>query len=288
MAQSINAAPLFPTPTIAALETDRAAAGTPPPETTPEPEATPEAQAVPPAVPASSPEGRPVTSEYSGVSLSFDPALASSAQGVTLPPVPVDNQAPALGGGAPQHIAFGFNDTLPGLDVSPFQPGVRIYPLDELKALDASVAREVLALKTLLSVDLPAVNETIPVFPPFNAQQVLNSQIKHVNFQNGDGVRFVTFFAQNPAPVTNDGLFYTYQGLSADGKSYVTIFWPVRTDALPNTFQDANITNLDEWVKQYAQYVPETEAKLDALTPEAFTPNLTLLDGLAESVQLPQ
>ena len=93
-----------------------------------------------------------------------------------------------------------------------------------VKTLDPAVAQEILTLKTMLSTKPATLDQAVPVFPPYNAEQVLQPQIKYLKFKDGEGVRFVTFYAQNIAPVTNDGLFYTFQGLSTDGKKYVTAF----------------------------------------------------------------
>ncbi len=263
MVRSLNVTPLFPTPT-------------PAPETTPAPEATP-----------ASANAQTHTAEFQGVSVSFDNALAQSAQGVALPAVPWDNNVPAFGGGAPAHIAFGFNDEKITTDVSPFQPAVRVYPVQDLKNLDPIIAQEVLALKTLLSVEPATIKEALPVFPVFNAQQILHPQIKYLNFKNGKGVRFVTYYAQDVSPLTNDGLFVTFQGLTTNEKFYVTLFWHLKTDKLPNSYQDAHITDYDAWAKQYETYLADTDKMLNELSPDAFTPNLNLLDQLVESLQVP-
>lgn len=285
LARSVNASPLFPTPTPAPEATSASAQEQATPQAAPTVEVS--ATAVAGDTPAPT-AGQMISTEFRGVQFSFSDALAKSAQGVTIPAAPVDTNAPVLGGGAPEHIAFGFNGEPVTADVSPFQPGVRVYLVEALKDLDPAVTREVLALKTLLSVDATQLNDPLPVFPLYNAQQILHPQIKYLNFKDGEGVRFVTFYAQDVAPVTNDGLFYTFQGLSADGKYYVTVFYPVKTDKLPNTYQDANITDMNAWAKQYENYLKETDAALNSLGPEGFTPNLTLLDRLVESLIVPK
>lgn len=268
LARSLNVTPLFPTPT-------------PAPEAT-----TASAQAEATPIPSAHTEG--ISVEFEGTRFSFDRALAQSAQGVQLPAVAWDNNVPGFGGGAPAHTAFGFNGEQITTDVSPFQPAVRVYPLDALKALDPIVAREVLALKTLLSVQATHVNDALPVFPIFPAQQIIHPQIKYLNFQGGKGVRFVTYYAQDASPLTNDGLFYTFQGLSADEKFYVTVFWHLTTDKLPNSYQDAQIKDYDAWVKQYETYRADTEKMLNDLSSDAFAPHLTTLDQMIESLQVPK
>ena len=229
-----------------------------------------------------------LSAAYNGSSFNFSSALAQSAQGFTIPAVPVDTNAPGLGGGAPENTAFGFNGEKITADVSPFQPAVRVYPTAGIQALDPMVAKQVDELKTLLSAKPATVEQNIPVFPIFNAAQVMHPQVKYMNFKNGQGVRFVTYYAQDVSPLTNDGLFYTFQGLTNDGKYYVTVFWNLRTDALPNSYQDAKIQDYNAFAKQYEQYLKDTVNKMNGLPPEAFTPNLTLLDEMAESVSTPQ
>lgn len=286
MVQSIHAEPELETPQTPAPN----ATVISPPNETPAPNAT---AANPPTSETPAPNttpasGQNLSAEYSGASIAFASALAQSAQGATIPAVPVDTNMPALGGGAPEHIAFSFNGETVTTDANPFQPAVRIYPTDALNALDPIVAQQVEQLKTLLASKPATSTQTLPVFPVFNAAQVIHPQVKYLNFKNGQGVRFVTFYAQDVSPITNDGLFYTFQGLSNDGKHYVTIYWPLRTDQLPNSYQDANIQDYDAFVKQAEQYLDEATTKLNALPPEAFTPNLTALDQLAESIQTPQ
>lgn len=281
MVRSLNVAPVFPeTPPAAGATTASAPAAA-----TPAAAATSPAGATPAATTAST---QTLSTEFEGIRFSYDSGLAQSAQGVKILAVPVNVDAPALGGGVPAHVAFSFDGDKITADANPFQPQVRVYPAEDLKDLDPNVAREVLALKTLLSVDAPAIQETLPVFPPFNAQQVIHPQIKYLKFNTGEGVRFVTFYAQNVAPITNDGLFYTFQGLSADGKYYVTAFWPIKTDKLANSYEDAKIGDFNEWAKNFETYRVETEKMLNDLPADAFTPNLEGLDELIESLELPQ
>lgn len=289
MARSLNVAPLFPTPTPGAASPE----GTPGPTAeataaSAQAEGTSEAQATgqPPAAPAA--VAHMMELNHNGVNTWYDATLANSAQGVTVAASPVDPNVPGgLSMGGPEHTAFAFNGEMLTNEVNPFQPQVRVYPADALKALDPAIAGEVVALKTLLSVDHTSLNDPIPVVPPFNAEQVIHPQIKYLKFKDGEGVRFVTTYAQNPAPITNDGLFYTFQGLSADGETYVTVFWPVRTDQLPNTIQDANITDDAAFMAGFEQYRADVAAMLNDLPPAAFTPNLTTLDQMIESLTVP-
>lgn len=298
LVQSIHAAPEVPTRTAQGTPeaTTSAPEGTPPANATAiaPPTAPPQATTTPLANATEVPQatvgavGQLVTATFEGANIRFSRTLAQTAQGVQIPAVPVDPNSPMLGGGAPGHLAFAFNGETITADVNPFQGAVRVYPLDALKALDPAVARELLALKTMLAARPATIPEAVPVFPLFNAQQVIHPQIKYLQFAGGEGVRMVTYYAQNVGPVTNSGLFYTFQGLSSDGKYFVSVFWPLRTDRLPNTYQDANIPNADAFAEHYEQYIADIDTMLNQLPPNGFTPDLILLDQLSQSVQLPK
>jgi len=226
--------------------------------------------------------------KFGGARLAFSSDLAQSAQGYNIAAVPVNPNAPALGGGAPAHLAIGFNGDALTADASPFQPAIRIYPTADLNALDPLVAQQVTALQTWLAAKPTTSDQPVPVLPIFNAQQMIHPQIKYLDFKNGQGVRLVTYYAQDVAPIANDGLFYTFQGLTADAKYYVTAFWPLRTDQLPNSYQEANIQDYDAFAKQFEAYLKTTSDQLNALPPDAFTPNLNALDAMIQSIQTPQ
>src|SRR5581483_3832785 len=170
-----------------------------------------------------------VEASFGGVSFSFDSALAPSAKGTLLAPKPVEN-APALGGGAPAGVQFVFGNTkLPADYFDPHLPQVYVYPVDGLKKLDSSVAKGVESLQALLKEKPTNPQGDIFVFPLVPSAQGMRTQVRYLDFVNGSGVRFVTYYSQDISPVTNDRVFYTFQGITLDGKWYVSVFFPVTT-----------------------------------------------------------
>jgi len=77
-------------------------------------------------------------------------------------------------------------------------------------------------------------------------------------------------------PLTNEELFYTFQGLSADGSRYVSLLAPVRTDALPDQIDLAAWT----FPADYEVYTADTITVIEELSPSDFTPDLDALDAL--------
>lgn len=82
-------------------------------------------------------------------------------------------------------------------------------------------------LKTIINSPDQHLPENLPFLPTFNAGQVFHSNERPFAFQNGTGIRFLTQYAQAPYPVNNFSLFYTFQGLTNDGKYYVAAILPI-------------------------------------------------------------
>lgn len=123
--------------------------------------------------------------------------------------------------------------TLDGYVISShlMQPQLFVYPLDALVSTNEGAAMMAATLQSYL--DDPQESETLPLLPLFNAAQVLHTQVQMVEFQNGRGVRYVTFLSQGIVPVNNYELIYTFQGLTEDGKYYVAAILPMTHPSLP-------------------------------------------------------
>ncbi|HZQ09232.1 MAG TPA: copper resistance protein NlpE N-terminal domain-containing protein [Anaerolineae bacterium] len=225
-----------------------------------------------------------VEANLSDVSFSFDSTLAPSAKGTLLAPKPVEN-APALGGGAPAGVQFVFGDAkLPADYFDPHLPQVYVYPVDGLKKLDSSVAKGVESLQALLNEKPTNPQGDIFVVPLIPSAQGMRTQVRYLDFVNGSGVRFVTYYSQDISPVTNDRVFYTFQGITLDGKWYVSVFWPVTTPALPNGDNAPDTSHYN--AKQFEEYLNAIIDVLNNLPPAGFVPNLTLLDNMSQSLNV--
>lgn len=225
--------------------------------------------------------------EYGGVTFSYDTLLAQSAQGATQPAVPPDPNAPALGGGAPLHLRFLFDNATAPDYFDPHLAQVYVFPVAGLQALDPSVAKNVQALQAILAAKTVAPEQEIPILPLMPASQVFHAQTHFLDFVNGSGVSFVTAYRQDASALTNQDIFYTFQGISLDGAWYVAVYWKVSTPALPDTVEAAQkVLPADANAQQFEAYLTQTVAALDALPPAAFAPNLRLLDQLSQSMRV--
>jgi len=184
----------------------------------------------------------------------------------------------------PQHTLFNFT-AYPAHPEAFHEPRLYVYPVDEYRAISPEVGGVIDDLRAFLDRQPAQLgpDETIPFLPVWNAGQVLQAQIAYLEFQNGRGVRFLTQYAQNIYPVNNRDLFYTFQGLTHDGRYYLAAVLPVTNPILDN----ADATTIDDnFINNFSQYIASTEDDLSAQPPESFTPNLDWLDEMLRSFRI--
>jgi TRAP-type mannitol/chloroaromatic compound transport system substrate-binding protein len=89
-------------------------------------------------------------------------------------------------------------------------------------------------------------------------------------------------------PWVNDGTAYYYQGLTEDGRFYISLVWPVRTDSLPDTIADVSEETMNAATNPdtYEQYLIDTQNMLNLLTSSTWEPNLADLDAIIASLRL--
>ena len=164
-------------------------------------------------------------------------------------------------------------------------PQIRIYPVAGIESNEFTRAR-VEAMHELLETKLATAAEEIPVLPLINAAQVFRSQVRYLDFQNGRGVRFITQYRQDPAPVTNEEIFYTFQGLTEDGAYYVVASFPLSTSVLPDNIPFESQAFREFEKKNYEEFLKEQVRVLDALPSGQFKPDLALLDQIVASLEI--
>jgi hypothetical protein len=164
-------------------------------------------------------------------------------------------------------------------------PQIRVYPVASMGSSEIIEVR-VEALRELLETKPASPTEEIPVLPLINAAQVFRSQVRYLDFQNGSGVRFITQYRQDPAPVTDDEIFYTFQGLTDDGAYYVVASFPLSTAVLPDTLDFESQAFREFEQKNYEEYLKEQVRVLDALPSGQFEPDLAILDQIVASLEI--
>jgi hypothetical protein len=236
----------------------------------PLPTAEPEAQAH-----AAIPGGNEVL--FEGIHFYYDATMATSVEASIVP------STEDIVGVIPEHIEFVFGSY--AWTGSMHTPTIYIYPVDAYRSANEYVNENIDGLKTLLD-QRPAAPDTIPFLPMWNAGQMFNSNVEYLDFENGSGVRFLTQYGQAIYPINNNGLFYTFQGLTNDGAWYVAMVLPV---ANPLLSPDGNEPPGGDWETfdaNFEAHLAEVKTLLQSQPNPNFTPNLNLLDDMVRSMRV--
>lgn len=215
--------------------------------------------------------------EFSGVSFTIPQGLGTSISGQILP-----------ASNAPDMPTFALNPAQVEISLSDYllqnkfhQPRVIVSPVSGYQQLGQVFTDRIAELQTLLA-NRPADAEHLPFMPLFNAAQVFHTAPVYLDFQNGSGVRYLTQFDQAYMPITNHSLFYTFQGVTADGLYHVAIILPVTNLSLPA--DESGVTDWQAFANNFPTYIVEVRSMLESSNPADFSPTLAELDALAASL----
>ena len=162
------------------------------------------------------------------------------------------------------------------------KPQILIYPAGELASFNENAGKITADLAALLGTRQAGGH--LPFLPLFNAAQVMHAQVQYLDFKSGTGVRFLTQFDQAPLPINNNELFYTFQGLTTDGKYYIAAVLPVTHPDLPSgpEVSEQQAEALDD----FPGYLSEVVTLLEGQPAGSFTPDLDTLDAMIRSIEV--
>lgn len=240
-------------------------------------------------------EGLTITAEQ--VSLDSQ-GLSQEGQAVVVPATPYDESMPPAPTGLPEHsqVLFGVTDAQ---DRQPRDPVIYIIPAAAYATLWLDNANPAVA-NTLVAIDevsyaLPSPAPTagypaLPVEQVGTAYNDLAVQVARIpatpDSATKDGYRFVGRWNQDANPVTNIGLQYVYQGYTNDGKYLVSVWYPVRTEALPDEVSQVPAEDMEAFGADPTAAIAAKAEELNGLTAADFEPNLEQLDAMVASLEI--
>lgn len=179
------------------------------------------------------------------------------------------------------------------LQAKAHEPQIYVFPAQAYAELVPGAFESIHRLDNILYGPGGSISDDqLPSVPFFNAQPVFASNIKVVMFQNGGGVRLLTQYPQYPAPANNCELFYHFQGLSRDGEYYILAVLPITGPVLaessdPEAALPAGGIPYSYYTDPNADmegYYAAITNLLETAPPESFTPTITQLDALIQSL----
>lgn len=271
--------------TIEALNT--MVATTPSPMPT-EIEVIPEATEVPPVateVPPVATENPPYAGEFIvvesyGLVIKLPVEVAQSAEVTSVPPddpnqgwsefaLPARRMVSFSGYAIPDHF---------------HTPVIYVYAFHELVqggAFGSTMAATLQGLLTDPEFDLQAEG-SLPFLPPFNAAQIFHVLEKRLDSDHNSGIRYLTIYSQALVGVDDYDIFYTYQGLSADGQYYIAAVLPINSSLLSD--DQLTQTELETIAIDYEAYLTSMTDMLREDNGASLTPTLAALDAMMMSL----
>jgi len=155
--------------------------------------------------------------------------------------------------------------------------------VDTYRAASEDADQVITALEQLLK-DRPANPDTkLPFLPIWNAGPLGTAKIEYLDFQSGGGLRYITQYGQAFWPFNNRGMFYTYQGLTADGRFYISAILPLAHGVLDeyDSFQPA-----DDFYTNAAELIADQVDLLDTQAEDSFSPSIEKLDAMMQSIMI--
>ena len=228
---------------------------------------------------------------YNGISFEIDQSLAATLAARMCPAT--TSQENQMGNEShPPYTQF-FLPTFNRQNVD-YQPEVRVYEI----AGDMQNYLYPLNMLGDLQSMLAGRSEPVTWFDhaPLHARQ------KYLNFTNGAGVRGLVQYMQDRFFYTNNGLTYEFNGLTQDGKYFVSVRYPLGTPFLMELSGSDPLTNINpeaiaisNWPQDYFQQGPIIEAynaealhRLEQMSDSEALPNIAILDKLVQSIQVSQ
>jgi hypothetical protein len=219
--------------------------------------------------------------------------LTDSLAVAVIPAVPNEPDGPPFMNGEPQHLRILFDNAPVREYFAPETPQLLVYPLAEYGDLYKNPERrefdrQIRELDSLLKLPENTIPAAIPVLPAVEAEQNFALHVQKLSFSGGEGLRFITMYSQDAAPITNERIFYTFQGLTADHRYYVAFYYPLHSARLPDS--DAQILTAMLAVlsdpQQYAAYQSKTVSELKKYPESEFAPRLSALDSVISTLSI--
>ena len=178
-----------------------------------------------------------------------------------------------------------------------YQPQIQVFLTQDYAQMSPDAAAVIDDLRTTLQSQAWSATDPLPYLPlTRTAAQTFHTQENFLTFINGSGLRYVTLYSQAAFPVQKLSqleLLYTFQGLSGDGKYYVSVTMPIRLDYVTVSETDASPFPEDgipfNWDNpdpaQYPEYLAQAVAMINHPN-NPINPSLEMLDALVQSIAL--
>ncbi len=221
------------------------------------------------------------TYEYEGIRFKLDPALAASVTAFHLAPVVDDPNYDPPSPIAPEGVEFSFANS----NGKTIKLSLRVYSVEDYKKAYEFAERDINKLSQMLADNpgwlSPDGKEKIPVLSIVEPPMLMRARANELGFTNGSGYRFLAEYSYDVREILNP-LEYLFSGVTYDQQYYVMARAQVTTPLLADKMTQFGA----EFEDHFETYRSDIIKSLVKAKPEEFGPNLDLLDGLMQSLQV--
>ncbi len=234
------------------------------------------------------------TVSFDGNGFTFGEALGVSVNITQVPGGPPGGDGPsALGPGRLTFTLYGPRQEGTKVPRTFSAPGnVRFFRTADLEGHDWQ-SRQLAELQSLLAErpDLAPYTAAgqggaslpLPFVLDGSAAQAIDARVRYIDTPELAGIAYLTVFRQDLFPFAAGDFWYTFQGLSTDGEWYVAADFEVEADMFPEKVGQKDVRAV-RTAKKWMAYQEQSVQTLDAAAADAFTPPLSSIDDLIESI----
>lgn len=181
---------------------------------------------------------------------------------------------------APMVAEILFLNYQPVAPTSGMQPTIQVYSTTDFEA-GSTYANEYARLESLL-VARPVLEglSPLPHLPEQDLPQLVCGAPVYISSPDHAGIRYLTAYGFGDDSIRSTDVYYTYQGLSANGTYYISVMFPLLIEDLPPlplfAFTD----------QVFAGYYERIQRELTAAEIEQISPSIATLDRIVKSIEI--
>jgi hypothetical protein len=240
---------------------------------------------------------------YQKVEFYYADNLASDVNATVMPACVLRQASDKPDCAAPKHLAFTLVSFGSPQSENSFysSSNIRIYLIADFRKILAispylqTFDTEIRSLQRLIGKKPTSWQGKIPYLPYIDATQSFHAHLKYIKFKGGQGVGSVVRYDIENTLVQDRQLAYTFQGITNDGRYYISATFPIIAPSL-NLPKNGRITVYEGYhlpssvslfyqqEKKYQVYLKRMQNKLEKMPTDQYAPNLELLEELVGSL----
>jgi len=237
--------------------------------------------------------------EFEGVSFHYDPRVFGDVKKEVVPERKLERPDNKPDYVAPDYVQFEFES---GEENN--KARIAVYPLDKFDdayAINPDMVKyikdHIAGLRKVLKDPSFRLSGQIPHLEYADASDDFYVKVRDFDFPSGNGIIFVTRWVIENDLISNRNLVYRFEGITSDGKFYVTAETPVSVsflpDAEPEEFEGYTYENLykgnsnsKDAEARIEKYRKSITTRLEKLNSNEYSPNLEKFNAIISSLKI--